>query len=53
MLIAYRLEEGGVLTDCTIRTIESSPGLDIDLRATEIPTNIIMKTQWLAEVSVE
>lgn len=44
------LEEGGVVTDCNIRTMEADVPTEIDIRATEIPANIIMKSHWLAEV---
>eukprot|EP00039_Didymoeca_costata_P002839 m.62994 g.62994 ORF g.62994 m.62994 type:complete len:287 (+) comp11552_c0_seq1:189-1049(+) len=44
------LEEGGVLTDCNIRTMVASTPTGIDIRSAEIPSNIIMKSHWLAEV---
>ena len=47
------LEEGGIVTDCSIRTLEPEQPNEIDIRATEIPSNIIMKSQWLAEVFSE
>lgn len=44
------LEDEGVITDCSINTSEPEDPLNIDIRSTEIPSNIIMKSQWLAEV---
>lgn len=46
------LEDGGIVTDCSIRTSEPGELLGIDIRQTEIPGNIIMKSHWLAEVCV-
>lgn len=40
---AGSLEEDGVLTDCSIQTMVEDEPLDIDVHATEIPCNIIMK----------
>ncbi len=48
--LVMNLEEGGVVTDCNIRTMEADVPTEIDIRATEIPANIIMKSHWLAEV---
>ena len=50
--LVMMLEEGGVVTDCNIRTLEAAEPTEIDIRATEIPSNIIMKSHWLAEVYV-
>eukprot|EP00051_Salpingoeca_urceolata_P014671 m.187150 g.187150 ORF g.187150 m.187150 type:complete len:291 (+) comp18153_c0_seq1:159-1031(+) len=47
------LEEGGIVTDCTIKTMEPGTPIDIDMRSCEIPSNIIMKSNWLAEVFSE
>lgn len=47
------LEEGGVVTDCSIKTMEPDKQTEIDIRATEIPSNIIMKSSWLADVFAE
>mmetsp|Transcript_25154 Transcript_25154/g.65628 ORF Transcript_25154/g.65628 Transcript_25154/m.65628 type:complete len:292 (-) Transcript_25154:278-1153(-) len=47
------LEDEGVLTDCSVRTSEPSDPLGIEVRQTEIPGNIIMKSHWLAEVFAE
>eukprot|EP01147_Barroeca_monosierra_P002839 gene2839-5677_t len=44
------LEEHGVITDCSIRTQEPDEFADIDIRTATIPTNVIMKSDWLAEV---
>jgi len=43
--LVLMLEDGGVLTDCSIRTMEPEEPLHIDIRSTEIPSNIIMKSQ--------
>eukprot|EP00729_Bicosta_minor_P002168 gene2168-25397_t len=51
--LVMNLEEGGVVTDCNIRTMEADVPTEIDIRATEIPANIIMKSHWLAEVFAE
>lgn len=51
--LVLMLEDGGVLTDCSIRTMEPEEPLHIDIRSTEIPSNIIMKSQWLADVFAE
>ena len=50
--LVMMLEEGGVVTDCNIRTMEADEPAEIDIRATEIPSNIIMKSHWLADVYV-
>ena len=51
--LVMMLEEGGVVTDCSIRTMEPDEPNEIDIRSTEIPSNIIMKSHWLAEVFAE
>ncbi|EGD73030.1 hypothetical protein PTSG_04741 [Salpingoeca rosetta] len=47
------LEEHGVVTDCSIRTQEADEFASIDMRTAAIPTNVIMKSDWLAEVFSE
>eukprot|EP00048_Salpingoeca_helianthica_P000965 m.45460 g.45460 ORF g.45460 m.45460 type:complete len:284 (+) comp11015_c0_seq2:46-897(+) len=48
--VLLTLEQQGVVIDCTIKTLEPSAPAEIDIRATAIPSNIIMKSAWLAEV---
>ena len=46
------LEEDGVLTDCSIQTAADDEPLDLDIHATEIPCNIIMKVSLRVSVYV-
>eukprot|EP00050_Salpingoeca_kvevrii_P000907 m.158236 g.158236 ORF g.158236 m.158236 type:complete len:295 (-) comp10244_c0_seq4:4898-5782(-) len=47
------LEDSGVITECDIRTLEPGRSPDIDIRATAIPCNIIMRSSWLSIVFSE
>ena len=40
-----RLEEGGVLTDCSIQTQEPDETLDFDFSSAEVLNKIIMKVR--------
>ena len=42
-----RLEEGGVLTDCSIQTQEPDETLDFDFSSAEVLNKIIMKVREL------
>lgn len=48
--VAGSLEENGVITECSIKTLEAAVLPEINIRDAEIPSNIIMKSDWLAEV---
>lgn len=41
----FRLEEGGVLTDCSIQTQEPDETLDFDFSSAEVLNKIIMKVR--------
>jgi len=43
------LEEGGVLTDCSIQTQEPDETLDFDFSSAEVLNKIIMKSECLKE----
>ena len=43
----FRLEEGGVLTDCSIQTQEPDETLDFDFSSAEVLNKIIMKVRQL------
>ena len=42
-MILCRLEEGGVVTDCSIQTQEADETLDFDFTSTNVVNKIIMK----------
>ena len=44
-IIIVRLEEGGVLTDCSIQTQEPDETLDFDFSSAEVLNKIIMKVR--------
>lgn len=44
-LYIVRLEEGGVLTDCSIQTQEPDETLDFDFSSAEVLNKIIMKVR--------
>ena len=43
ILCVVRLEEGGVLTDCSIKTMEPDETLDFNFCSTNVVNKIIMK----------
>ena len=45
ILYLVRLEEGGVLTDCSIQTQEPDETLDFDFSSVEVLNKIIMKVR--------
>ncbi|XP_002736203.1 cell cycle checkpoint protein RAD1-like [Saccoglossus kowalevskii] len=47
------LEEGGVLTDCTIKTLEPDEVLDFNFSSTNVINKIIMKSECLKEAFSE
>eukprot|EP00911_Craspedida_sp_UC1_P001987 UC1_evm1s1531 len=44
------LEEEGVVTDCSVKTLEPENVAEINIRDYDIPSNIIMKSGWLVDV---
>lgn len=49
----YRLEEGGVITDCSIKTSESEEILDFNFSAANVLNKIILRSECLKEVFAE
>lgn len=49
----YRLEEGGVITDCSIRTLEAEEILDFNFSAANVLNKIILRSECLKEVFAE
>ena len=45
MAVCYRLEEGGILTDCSIQTQEPDETLDFDFSGADVLNKIIMKVR--------
>ena len=43
VLAPCRLEEAGVLTDCSLRTLEAEETLDFDFCAANVVNKVIMK----------
>ena len=50
---ALRLEEGGVLTDCSIRTQDADETLDFDFSSTNMANRIIILAECLKEAFAE
>eukprot|EP00042_Codosiga_hollandica_P029109 m.158122 g.158122 ORF g.158122 m.158122 type:complete len:281 (-) comp52978_c0_seq13:946-1788(-) len=48
--LVLELEDTGVVTDCSIRTLLYEENIDLDIRATNVTCNIIMKSEWLTDV---
>ena len=48
-----RLEESGVLTDCSIQTLDADEILDFDFCSTNVVNKIIMNAECLREVFAE
>jgi len=48
-----RLEEGGVITDCSIRTLEAEEILDFNFCAANVLNKIILRSECLKEVFAE
>lgn len=42
----FRLEEGGIVTDCSIRTLEPDDVMEFEFSLTSVAAKIIMKV-WL------
>ena len=53
MLFIRRLEEGGVLTDCSIQTQEPDETLDFDFSSADVLNKIIMKVRKQFQDTVE
>ena len=51
--LAYRLEEAGVLTDCSIQTQEADETLDFDFCSANVVNKIIMSAEGLREAFAE
>lgn len=49
----YRLEEGGVITDCSIKTLEPEEILDFNFSAANVLNKIILRSECLKEVFAE
>ena len=49
----YRLEEAGVLTDCSIQTQEANETLDFDFCSANVVNKIIMSAEGLREAFAE
>lgn len=49
----YRLEEAGVLTDCSIQTQEADETLDFDFCSANVINKIIMSAEGLREAFAE
>lgn len=49
----YRLEESGVLTDCSIQTRDADETLDFDFTSANVINKIIMKAECLREAFAE
>lgn len=45
LAVCYRLEEGGILTDCSIQTQEPDETLDFDFSGADVLNKIIMKVR--------
>ena len=45
LAVYYRLEEGGILTDCSIQTQEPDETLDFDFSGADVLNKIIMKVR--------
>ena len=45
LAVFYRLEEGGILTDCSIQTQEPDETLDFDFSGADVLNKIIMKVR--------
>lgn len=53
VLFIRRLEEGGVLTDCSIQTQEPDETLDFDFSSADVLNKIIMKVRKQFQDTVE
>lgn len=42
LLIIYRLEEGGVVTECALQTLEAEDLLDVNFRGSAIPNKVVI-----------
>ncbi|XP_028401770.1 cell cycle checkpoint protein RAD1-like [Dendronephthya gigantea] len=48
--LVLMLEEGGVVTDCSVQTEEPDEALDFDFKTSNVVNKIIMQSSWLKEV---
>lgn len=48
-----RLEEAGVLTDCSIQTLEADETLDFDFTSANVVNKLIMQSECLKEAFAE
>ena len=49
----HRLEESGVLTDCSIQTMDADETLDFDFTSANVVNKIIMRAECLREAFAE
>lgn len=50
MLIFFSLEENGVVTDCSVQTLEPEEILEFDFISANVCNKIIMKVRWSNDI---